>query len=251
MKKAHGGVRQCTATLCQMEGKIPPPRERRPEAGGALRRRSRLRVKPADAIDGCAARQPWNRTASCLLPLALQRNPLSLLELTSGSGLVWQRLQAATSGAYFLFKRVLVDHVCGTNFEGALGRPSNPGSRGLAAHHHHLRVPDHRWRAALLHDGPPLRGAGLRVRGSLRDGPCSWVLICPSPRPPHDGVRLAGHGRRHATPGRVPRERRSSGSAASGADPADERPPWAVRRSGRARTDAVPSRVCHELSVER
>ena len=76
-----------------------------------------------------------------MLPLALQWSPLSLLELTFGSALGWQRLRTPATGAHFLIKRVLVDHRCGTNFEGALGRPSNPGSRGLVAHQHLLRVP--------------------------------------------------------------------------------------------------------------
>ena len=77
----------------------------------------------------------------CFLPLPLRRNLLSLLGPTHGSGLVWQRLRARAIGADFLIKLVLVDRLCGANFEGALVRPSNPGSRGLSAHLLLLRVP--------------------------------------------------------------------------------------------------------------
>ena len=76
-----------------------------------------------------------------MLPLAVQWNPLSLLALTYGSALGWQRLRTPATGAHFLIKRVLVDHLIGCRSKGALGRPSNPGSRGLVAHQPLLRVP--------------------------------------------------------------------------------------------------------------
>ena len=77
----------------------------------------------------------------CFLPLALHWSPLSLLELTCGSALGWQRLRTPPSDAQVRSLWVLVDHLIGCRSKGALGRPSNPGSRGLVAHQPLLRVP--------------------------------------------------------------------------------------------------------------
>ena len=168
-----------------------------------------------------------------MLPLAVQWNPVSLPALTYGSALGWQCLRTPKTGAQIRSRRVLADYLIGRLSKGALGRPSNPGSRGLVAHQPLLRVPDHPLHDDLLHGGPPSRGAGLRVRVSLRARPRGWVRSCPTPRAARDGVRLARRGRRHAALGRAPRERRSSGSAAPGANVACAAPPWAVRRSRR------------------
>ena len=53
-------------------------------------------------------------------------------------------------------------------FEGTLGRPSNPKSRGLAAYHHLLRVPTLLLLDSLLMSSPAPHRAGLRVRDDLR-----------------------------------------------------------------------------------
>ena len=57
---------------------------------------------------GAAALNP---TADFFLPLALHSHPLSLLTLTCGSALGWQRRRTADMGAHFLLKRMLADHL--------------------------------------------------------------------------------------------------------------------------------------------
>ena len=103
------------------------------EIARRARRRDRI-------VRGAAALNP---TADFFFPLALHSHPLLLLTLTCGSALGWQRRRAADMGAHFLLKRMLADHLIGAYSKGALGRPSNPGSRGLVARQHLLRVPYH------------------------------------------------------------------------------------------------------------
>jgi hypothetical protein len=106
----------------------------RAEAGGWSRcARDGRAEPPADPVSARrggfgAAGRPY------LFSLPLHSTPISLLALTFGSGLVFHPLRAAPRCAYLSKLRVLADLLRGAYFEGAFGRPSNPGNRRLAAH---------------------------------------------------------------------------------------------------------------------
>ena len=144
---------------------------------------------------------------SYFLPLALQSNPPSLLSLTLGSTLGWLGLRAARGWPHLSNLRVLADLLCGTNFEGVFARPSNPGSRRLAAHHHLLGCSLSCSTLCASLNALLFRRCAARLRDSLQGWQPSWALHRPTPRAAHAEPRLVARRRRREERGRAARAR--------------------------------------------
>ena len=116
------------------KGVLSPPRWQRAEAGGRSRWRSRRARRALAGPGECATQRLRSCGPTLFFPLPLHLNPLSLLTLTLGSGLVLFSAFEWRRGTRLRILRVLADLLRGCLFEGAFGHPSNPGNRRLAAH---------------------------------------------------------------------------------------------------------------------